>query len=468
MAVSVGVPVIRVVPNEVVEVPIRIVRGPDLTGLVSISVQGLPPGISASEPTIPTNLSYGILRLERLAAAEDAGPLSVTITASSRDAALEVSVVHPLFVAGAPGAQDRSFGEDGEVRLGVVGLGHPVGSIDAASLDGAGRLVLLGTAQTKATSQGFLSRLVPSGRFDAGFGEQGTLLLRGDPTSVQDVVAFKEGGILFSGTVHEQGMDRHFLRKFLPDGSVDTGYGMEGEVGLNRSVNLIRARSQGVLVAYGSSLLLALDHAGQSNRDFHGYFTGGTSLISLAIDSNDGAWVGHAARYGASPLLVRITPGIHVDLSIGEKGEGYVPFAFPYLDPRVLISDVDGGGIALAVGPVGASGDGETFLVRFDREGRARREFGSAGLRTVGRGRGLDMVVQADGKLLVLWNRWDGTGSQTLLSRHLTNGRLDVTFGAGGAVEVFGERLVLDPVAGRIFVVGDDPTQGGVVQRFWL
>ena len=152
---------------------------------------------------------------------------------------------------------------------------------------------------------------------------------------------------------------------------------------------------------------------------------------------------------------------------------------------EIWISTFGSGGIAITFGPSDranaliqqpdgklvvagdSSGDGinHILLVRYHPHGSVDAAFGPGGkvTTTIGSGSGANALIQQpDSKLVVAGVSIPLTGgsSDVLLVRYLTDGRLDATFGVGGAVTTdFGAGdgamvLALQP-DGKLVVAGD-------------
>jgi uncharacterized delta-60 repeat protein len=121
------------------------------------------------------------------------------------------------------GDLDPSFGSGGLVTLPSFG---DTGNGNAVAIQGDGKIVLAGSQG--ATMNTFaLARYLPDGTLDPGFGAGGTVITALPGGNEAEAVALQEDGkILAAGTA---GND-FALTRYLPDGTPDPGFGVGGTV----------------------------------------------------------------------------------------------------------------------------------------------------------------------------------------------------------------------------------------------
>src|SRR5690606_23083795 len=90
-------------------------------GDLVLEVSGLPGGVTAEPVSLPAGASEASLTLEATDAAEQGGPLALSIQVRSpEDDSVAAELERALYVAGPPGSLDASFGEGGIASLPLV------------------------------------------------------------------------------------------------------------------------------------------------------------------------------------------------------------------------------------------------------------------------------------------------------------------------------------------------------------
>lgn len=124
-----------------------------------------------------------------------------------------------------PGSFDRSFGGDGRVVLNLPGEGMWAA---AFAMQPDGKIVVAGGI---SGDRALIARYLPDGRLDPSFGTGG-LSRHGFalPVLVRGVAIQPDGRILLAGQAShpETGGRSAAVMRFLPDGSLDRGFGSEG------------------------------------------------------------------------------------------------------------------------------------------------------------------------------------------------------------------------------------------------
>ncbi|GIW06670.1 MAG: hypothetical protein KatS3mg060_1475 [Dehalococcoidia bacterium] len=164
-----------------------------------------------------------------------------------------------------------------------------------------------------------------------------------------------------------------------------------------------------------------------------------------------------AGRAGEGNLLIaRLRPDGQPDPTFGQNG--------------ILSRSVGSGSVAYdaavqadgAILVAGSAGD-DAFIARFHPNGDPDLSFGDAGVvrrRWGSPARAKRLAVQPDGKIVMVGDSSEATGSQVLVARFLPNGAPDVAFGTDGAFQsalgrqfAYGFDLALLP-DGRIVAAG--------------
>jgi uncharacterized delta-60 repeat protein len=299
---------------------------------------------------------------------------------------------------------------------------------NAMKLQTDGRMLVFGQMAATTGSVGIdllLARLNADGTADTTFDGDGYVTRNLDFAGVQAAVTIvqPDGKILVGATEGET--NSPVVRRLLADGAIDTTFGTGGRVALANltgPVNAIGLQPDGkILVADNIGRIRRLNADGTTDTTFG---TAGTAFPQSFLDGS--AVIG-----------------------------------------RTIVVQADG---KILVGGRAFDGVNNLFsVIRLNANGSIDGTF-SSGLPTstnVGPGNdfGRVMAVQADGKILVAGETWNGTSYDFGIVRYLTNGQRDTTFdGDGirtikygtGISSVYG--LVVTP-DGKIVVAGADATR---------
>jgi uncharacterized delta-60 repeat protein len=220
------------------------------------------------------------------------------------------------------------------------------------------------------------------------------------------------------------------LARFDVDGTLDDSFGTGGTVTTNIGGEFSQEEALGVAVQPDGRIVVA----GYTNRDD----------VTVARYQRDGQLDG---TFGTDGVVTGIATGIANDVTVDP-------------DERIVIA-----GRAILESPRGDDFE-DLFVARLLPDGRPDPSFGLAGLVFTDVG-GLDnqaenVVVQpADQMIVVSGSSLNpgtgvGTGQHTDLARYWPDGRPDPTFGSGGALTLdasVGADLVVQP-DGRLLLVG--------------
>lgn len=226
------------------------------------------------------------------------------------------------------------------------------------------------------------------------------------------------------------------LARYNPDGSLDTSFGTSGMVVTDVGGN---GDPDGILVLPNGSILVA----GQGNDG------GPTSAFALV-------------KYTASGSL---------DTTFGGAGEGFTKFSSGNDFAVSLVIQADGkivvAGNANYQGP---NGHADCALAQYNPDGSLDTTFGSGGCVIAGAADHVHhLAIQADGRIVVVGDKYSGTSWDFALARFNSDGSLDASFGTGGLVTTDfngaydSARSVAIQPDGRIVAVGygtSDPAIG--------
>lgn len=329
------------------------------------------------------------------------------------------------------GSLDASFGKDGLVTTKLEGRGKETFSL---ALQPDGRIILGGAAEIMVEDESdlgnrwdiALARYHPDGSLDTSFGDNGLVTTdMGGNEGADRLLLQPDGKILVAGADFTQ----YLIVRYNPDGSLDPSFGSQGWV---------TARFPGLLLGnWDTSMVLQVD---------------GKILIAKDMAINE--------KRGWDFALVRFNPDGSLDTSFGEDGlvmtdvEGQKN----YISAMILQPDEK-----IVVGGKIRDGDFSDYsLARYFPDGRLDTSFGSDGIVITEIDTRNEYVhslaLQEDGKLLAAGV---STGYFTL-ARYNSDGSLDASFGEGGlALTPVGEisymavgKTVLVQPDGKIIVVG--------------
>ncbi|MFL5767848.1 MAG: hypothetical protein ACJ758_08410 [Actinomycetota bacterium] len=387
----------------------------------------------------------------------------------------------------ADGTLDASFGSGGTIQ-------PALGEARAVAIQPNGRIVVAG-----ATSQSRfgIARYLPDGSVDTSFGGgdgEALVWFKAPPTGCfggfNDVVLQPDARIVATGVAcGEVGVAR-----FLPDGRPDASFGDNGTVrtpvsktGARAEANAITLQPDGRIVVAGAQpgprsnpAVIRYNADGTLDATFHGDGTlvanvpGSAYATDVKVDADGRIWISGIEQVGTGdpqPMVARFLPRGRLDPAFGGGGVVQVPGATLGVHAALAL---DAAGNAL-VASTFAKGfqlarleDGGALDPTFNNDGIARSNLTPGCC-----DRPLDLVLQEDGRIVVMTSSTSGDGSQNLLglARYTGVGRLDPTFGDHGKVrtsfgdpnaQIFAGGLDLAP-NGDVVAAGESLEHGGSV-----
>ena len=138
-----------------------------------------------------------------------------------------------LIGTGADGEPDPGFGDGGVVRL---DFDNDEDTVEAVAIQPDGRIVAVGAVKSSGSTQGTdfgIARFMPDGSVDSGFGSNGQVMLDldGSSDSARAVHLLADGKILVAGDgqfFNSGGNGDLVVIRLLADGAVDTSFGDSG------------------------------------------------------------------------------------------------------------------------------------------------------------------------------------------------------------------------------------------------
>ena len=405
--------------------------------------------------------------------------------------AMTAPPVQPAFASA--GDLDPSFGAGGRILTDFGAERND--SAYALALGGRGKIIVAGTAETKAGQRFALARYRPAGSLDPRFGGGGkveTGFGAGFQTA-RDVAVQPGGKVVVAGWANASGTTDFALARYRPDGRLDPTFGGDGRVLTNfgagstdqaeavellpdgrivvagRTLSATSAASDFALARYRTNGTLdpSFGGDGRITTDFGGN-DDRAETITLQSDGGMVAAGSTSAGAASSFALARYTSSGALDPGFG--GDGRVTTAFGGGPAEALDLAIDGSAL-VAVGSVftGPQVRDHSFgLARYTSTGALAGGFGSGGrvVTDLGANGGDNVatsVAVASGKLLVAGDTSTLTSDYDhsfALVRYTSTGALDPAFGSDGAVRTnFGPgwdlaRDVSVDDKGRMVVVG--------------
>ncbi|MBL7793931.1 MAG: T9SS type A sorting domain-containing protein [Saprospiraceae bacterium] len=332
---------------------------------------------------------------------------------------------------------------------------------------------LLVLALLFATSAGAQTELL-----DPDFGTVGRQALTlPAPDQVHDLLIQPDGKILTAGKSLEGESFRASLVRYLPDGSLDPVFGINGKNHLllpedgPRSADALALQSNGKIVAletYGYELARYqsngyLDPSFQAQLDFLIYYHG------LAVGPDDeillsGSRLGNLNGF----VVTRLLPDGAKDLAFGNNGT--VSFDFgPGYEGAVDVA-VQPDGKIVAFGSYDTPGSPVTtdlIVVRLNADGTPDDSFGTNGIIVMNSGQqsttAHTLILQTDGKIVVGVSYW----VYISLFRFNPDGTVDSAFGTNGEAHAddfynaFGFTQAPD---GSFYAVGSELASGAILK----
>jgi uncharacterized delta-60 repeat protein len=286
------------------------------------------------------------------------------------------------------GSPDATFGDGGVARtqLGNVWSGDVYVAPD-------GRILVHGSVGCHATNCSFVARYLADGDLDATFGHAGVVTLDGYAGRSDSVFVDGAGRVVIVGTI---GMPQTGMRlaRLLPDGTLDESFGDHGSVvSLSVQTGVSVFPRSGGYVAVGYSVcgwcssggyIYVNGYTSQGTMDpsFHSGGAPGGDLVSAALSSEGGVVVAGSVGQplsGRDVAVSRFLPDGSPDRSFGGG--------------TVVLDVLDDHAPGLAVQPDGAVAVGLTafdgtaspavstsLVARIDRNGNPDEVFGAGGL----------------------------------------------------------------------------------------
>jgi hypothetical protein len=226
LAVEVGLPRLDAVRGELAQVPVSLLRSSRVARDVTISVDGLPAGVSVEPLSIAADESEGTLRFTLANDASVAVLSQVTVRAD--DGAGTRTAKLALYVRGQPGTIDDSFGHKGVLAISaraVPGYNHAA----ALRVLDNDRILVAATEWLGTTSNAVVVRVTADGSLDSDFGVDGVYdYAAGHPgsplaTDLAGMTLTRTGRIRLVGEQQGDGQGA-FIEQLTSSGKVDADF----------------------------------------------------------------------------------------------------------------------------------------------------------------------------------------------------------------------------------------------------
>jgi uncharacterized delta-60 repeat protein len=388
----------------------------------------------------------------------------------------------------AAGDLDPSYGDRGTV------ITFPNGSIAyGTTLDGHGRLIVVGSTFDANGIDVAVARFRRGGALDQTFGGNGRVRLDlGGQDFAFDVEVTSDGRIVVAGRRSTPTRDRVFALRLRPRGRLDPNFGNGGVVLLDmgkrfQGANAVALTGSDRIVLAGwvsggatsRTAVARLLRTGRPDASFRdrGWttfaFSDGDEQANDVLVLRSGrvvlagqAEMGNASRF----LLARLTSGGRLDRGFGRRGGFTLVEAGKGADAANALARGPGGTLTVA-GRTADGGAGQWAVARFGPRGRLDATFGNGGtliLRfTEAAEEAHDLLVLPNGRSVLTGRIRNAKGNLDMgLVRLRPDGRRDRSFGRNGVVriDVFGgtdtARAIVRQADGR-FVVAGEAWRGG-------
>ncbi len=371
----------------------------------------------------------------------------------------------------------------------------PVADIEfgnAVARQADGKYLVTGWSDVNGTRDFILARFNADGSLDTTFGASTgyvvTDFLSGSDEA-RDVLVLSNGKILVVGHSYVGGNFDLALAQYNADGSPDVSFGggtgkaLSGIADDDTGYALAIQSDGKILVGGGTSLDFLLARFNANGTLDTSFGTGGRVTTDFAINADfarslivqpDGKIILAGRAYSASTwtdfAVARYHSNGTLDTSFNGTGKVMIDLGANVQDDGYAVA-LQNDGQLLITGWSQAGGTADLALIRLTAAGTLDSSFGTAGkvITPVGSGSdfGLDVKVQADGKVLVSGYAY-ASGNDFIIVRYNTDGTLDTGFGTSGKV-VTNFSGSSDDRSTRMFLQGDGKivlaggtTQGGI------
>jgi len=375
------------------------------TGALTLTLTGLPAGVSANTVTLPAGATVAEIPIAAQAGAPHSLPTTAQLTASAAFGPDTVTAQQAVTVTvrGTPGSTDTSFGGGTQ----ITPVANSEDYAHAVAVQSDGKVITAGTTAISAGTVIALTRHLRDGGLDPAFGNGGKVITqvgtRGD--SARAVAVQADGRIVVAGWTDSTGTDANFLvLRYRADGTLDPSFADGGRFVLPIGAGNGTDRAHAVAIQNDGKIVV-----------------GGTTLSGTSTTGQDFA-------------IVRLTPEGTLDAGFGQGGKVVTPMQSHSASDTVYalaLPVVGGEQRILAVG-----GEGDFVAARYTANGSLDASFGNGGRmvglfgRNIGAARAV--VLLPGGRAVLAGGIYNDFAAAQITEA----GTLDPMFGQGGLVTV--------------------------------
>ena len=405
-----------------------------------------------------------------------------SVTTALFSGLLAVLVVSDVFAQA--GALDPSFGTGGIVQ---TEMALNVGGAYAVSVLPDGGIVASGIGGDSTDLDFAIAKYLPDGALDLSFGNGGKVLSKVTTGAdlIKGMVIQPDLKIAVAGVADELWYPDPCVARYLPDGELDTTFGVDGIVHVDLGASgghgrAIALQPDGKLVVAGRRYVSGvgdefivvrmltdgtMDTGFGTNGVVTTHVTNVTDVLVSVLIQPDGKILA-GGNAGSPPnrsfALVRYMPDGSLDTSFGVDGIVLQPVSPTGSDIAWSVALRPDGSIVLGGTSDYSVTESRAVMLAFNADGSPDMSFGGDGMDEppypTGRITGRSVLIQPDGKILFTGSSGNGYGDFALC-RYMPDGTLDPDFGIDGMVSTNidvgddGYALALDGI-GSVVVAG--------------
>lgn len=366
----------------------------------------------------------------------------------------------------ANGITDTGFDGDGILRI-----GHEINffSLGKIKLNTSGQLMLTGIVRhSSGTYVVALARFNAAGQWDNSFGTKGILSMPSTGYSQLGVclLLLSDGHMIVSG-FEDTGLNfRAMVMNIQPGGLPEPTFDGDGTAVIPMGNASGDDRATAIIITAGDKPLVAGNYnKGLENSGFLYRFTadGGTDLgfghngrvnlhgsfstiIYSMVQQPDGKILAAGTYYdlleGANMLLCRFFSDGKIDSSFGTNGRVVQPLSNPGGFDQAYSIVLQSNGKIIVLASSQGFFQAQHYLMRFTANGVLDTTFGTGGKTELdfniqddpNAGFMQRIAVQADDKIVVVGAKEEFSGNNVAVRRYLSNGLIDMSFNAGNLV----------------------------------